>query len=57
MPRQVTPLEVIIKKLEVAGQITSQPDAIRSDGTRTGEYFASVYEAISKAVQENDYAG
>ncbi len=54
-----TPPEVIVKKLDIAWQFidkhTSMPAVTSSQGaTMRLEVFKTVYDAISKAVNEND---
>ena len=63
MARQPIPTEVIVKKLEVAGQITNRRMALAQNtqyidsGAAMMDYFAQVYERISRVVEETDFSG
>ena len=51
-----TPKEVIIKKLEVVGEITRTSTYIQGASAVTvSGFFKDVYKAVSEAVRENDY--
>ena len=56
MPEQLTRAKLIVKKLEVACNLTSH-FVSRSDVLPQGrsEQFKKFYEAVSKAVEDNDF--
>ena len=48
-----TPTEVIVKKLEIAWQMTSK--GLIDNIAEQHRVFADCYKAVSEAVTENDY--
>ena len=53
-----TPIEVIIKKLEIAWELTTVPiqkGAVASDENTVKRIFREMYDAITEAVDKNDY--
>ena len=58
---QPMPVEIIVKKIEAAGQITSTVLPLMPldwvwDHRNAAGYFEAVYEAITRVVEETEYA-